>query len=399
MLLGTSAALLAVILSPLLFLAFPVVFPLLFFRWLYLLLTYCSGSPSNLTKLLLFCVEDLLFYMSEIPSGIRLLFRYSSVENKVYTRFKKTSLKADIYRVDDPTRPTIIFIYGGAWGSGGRWMYCLLAQRLSKDLDVNVVVPDYSYYPEASMTEMAYQIQSVDKFAHNLFDESTDIWWMGHSAGAHLVMLYHLRLFLGGSVDTVIETNPVRPSDFVFQEPPTLIPSFQSLPDLSGRGVPLPQSVRFDKINKTNGDRTRGLFLLSGVYDIRQHLEYETARGVHQVSPMKNATFGHFESSSPTSLLDRLIREKGGFCTAQLLQEFPTVHFMHGSRDLSVPDGQSHVLQKILSSVSVKTTINYKLPFGHASIITHLSDRKASSALLSEIDKIMKSHKERGLRN
>ena len=392
MLIGTSAVLVAIVASPFLLLAFPFVFPFLLMRWLHLLLTYCSGNVFNFIKLVAYSIEDLIFYIGEIPTGIKLLFYYQSVESKVYTRLKNTSLQADIYRTDDPTSPVVIFVYGGAWGSGSRWMYSLIAQRICKSLDVHVVVPDYSYYPDASMTEMALQMQAADKFTHNTFDESTDIYWMGHSAGAHLVMLYHLRLFLGDSVDTIIESNPISPSDYKMQEPPTLLPSFQSLPDLSSRGVPLPQSIRFDKINKTGGNRTRALFLVSGVYDIRQHLEYESARGVHQVSPMKNATFGHFESSSPTCLLDMIIRHKGAFCTTQLLCDFPSAHFYHGSRDLSVPDGQSHVLRDILSSVSVKTSLDYKIPHGHVDIITQLTNYKKTSILLNDMEKVIKSN-------
>ncbi|KAG9355117.1 hypothetical protein JZ751_001830, partial [Albula glossodonta] len=37
----------------------------------------------------------------------------------------------------DPT-PVVLFVYGGAWGSGGRAIYCLLASQMAKELNAVV---------------------------------------------------------------------------------------------------------------------------------------------------------------------------------------------------------------------------------------------------------------------
>lgn len=47
----------------------------------------------------------------------------------------------------DGPPPLVVFVYGGAWGSGERSIYCLLAKRMSEELSAAVVCPDYCIYP------------------------------------------------------------------------------------------------------------------------------------------------------------------------------------------------------------------------------------------------------------
>lgn len=54
----------------------------------------------------------------------------------------------DVSRLKDGPRPLVVFIYGGAWGSGERSTYCLLARRMSEELSAAVVCPDYCTYPQ-----------------------------------------------------------------------------------------------------------------------------------------------------------------------------------------------------------------------------------------------------------
>lgn len=44
--------------------------------------------------------------------------------------------------------PVVVFVYGGAWGSGDRSIYCLLALQMAKELNASVICPDYSIYPK-----------------------------------------------------------------------------------------------------------------------------------------------------------------------------------------------------------------------------------------------------------
>ena len=48
----------------------------------------------------------------------------------------------------DKPVPLVVFIYGGAWGSGDRSIYCLLARRMAEELGATVACPDYVTYPK-----------------------------------------------------------------------------------------------------------------------------------------------------------------------------------------------------------------------------------------------------------
>lgn len=68
--------------------------------------------------------------------------------------FGRRGQKLDLYsppnvsRLDDRPPPLVVFIYGGAWGSGERSIYCLLARQMSEELTSAVVCPDYCTYPQ-----------------------------------------------------------------------------------------------------------------------------------------------------------------------------------------------------------------------------------------------------------
>lgn len=47
--------------------------------------------------------------------------------------------------------PTIIFIYGGTWGSGDKSMYGLLCTQLANRMNATVICPNYSTYPKVSL--------------------------------------------------------------------------------------------------------------------------------------------------------------------------------------------------------------------------------------------------------
>lgn len=50
--------------------------------------------------------------------------------------------------LQDGPPPLVVFVYGGAWGSGERSIYCLLAKQMSEELSAAVVCPDYCIYPQ-----------------------------------------------------------------------------------------------------------------------------------------------------------------------------------------------------------------------------------------------------------
>ena len=46
--------------------------------------------------------------------------------------------------------PTIVFVYGGAWGTGDKSMYGLLCTQLANRMNATVICPNYSTYPKVS---------------------------------------------------------------------------------------------------------------------------------------------------------------------------------------------------------------------------------------------------------
>lgn len=68
--------------------------------------------------------------------------------------FGRRGTRLDLYhppnvgRAKDVAVPLVVFIYGGAWGSGERSIYCLLARHLAEELSAVVICPDYCTYPK-----------------------------------------------------------------------------------------------------------------------------------------------------------------------------------------------------------------------------------------------------------
>ncbi|KAK3538799.1 hypothetical protein QTP86_015923 [Hemibagrus guttatus] len=131
-------------------------------------------------------VTKALLEMMKYLKYSRLYFQwklwYKKSNNKQCVKgipFGRRGNKLDLYhsprleQSDTELIPVVVFIYGGAWGSGERSMYCLLALQLVKELNASVICPDYTTYPRDNIV------------------------LIGHSAGAHLCALTTLFLLEG----------------------------------------------------------------------------------------------------------------------------------------------------------------------------------------------------------
>ncbi|XP_045551379.1 uncharacterized protein si:dkey-193c22.1 isoform X1 [Salmo salar] len=128
---------------------------------------------------------------------------YKNVENHKHyekgIRFGRRSNKLDLYyspTVGQPGSgpvPVVVFIYGGAWGSGERSIYCLLAMQMAKELSATVICPDYCTYPKGNVLCMVQDIADCLIWArdsgHKFNFDKDNIVLIGHSAGAHLAAL------------------------------------------------------------------------------------------------------------------------------------------------------------------------------------------------------------------
>lgn len=74
-------------------------------------------------------------------------------------KFGRRSNKLDLYHPPnvgmskDVLAPLVVFVYGGAWGSGDRSIYCLLARQMAEELSATVICPDYFTYPKVKSLE------------------------------------------------------------------------------------------------------------------------------------------------------------------------------------------------------------------------------------------------------
>lgn len=174
----------------------------------------------------------------------------------------------------------VVFIHGGAWGSGRPWMYRLVARPLLQ-LNYSVGVIGYRTYPD---TDILGQVNDIKLATEKILLQSpefaeNDVTIIGHSSGSHVGLL------------------SVLDEDFL-------------------RRVSL------------------GAFIsLSGVFDIVKHFQYESGRGLEEISPMKEACGGSeaaFMECSPTYLVDGFIRKHGSILLPKML-------YVHGALDDTVP--------------------------------------------------------------
>lgn len=225
--------------------------------------------------------------------------------------------------------PVVVFIYGGAWGSGERATYCLLAMQMAKELRATVICPDYCTYPKGNVLCMIQDIadclvwarESGPKFK---FDKDNMV-LIGHSAGAHLSSLTTLFL-IEEREELFIET---------------------------AKQLEVTMAIR-------------GVIGLSGVYNIMDHYQHEQMRAVEYVSTMHKAMNGveNFPYYSPTHILKKF-HEKN-------LKRVPPFCLLHGTNDIIVPEASSTRFSELLTSLSVKVSL-YLLPkMDHTEIVTDL---------------------------
>jgi prenylcysteine alpha-carboxyl methylesterase len=193
-------------------------------------------------------------------------------------------------------RPVIVFIYGGAWSSGSKWLYTLVGARL-RSMGYLVVMPDYSIYPQGSIADMEQDVKVAIQWAFDHCQEfggdPQRMYLMGHSAGAHLCAqavlndsIQRIPVGLFGSSSSTISSSPIL-STLLLNENLSKESPDNSLP------------------------RLRGMILCSGVYDIGEHFKHETSRGVEEISAMARVmgkSQATFRANSPTNVLQELLQ-------------------------------------------------------------------------------------------
>ncbi|KAF9584694.1 hypothetical protein BGW38_005531 [Lunasporangiospora selenospora] len=266
-------------------------------------------------------------------------------------------------------RPVIVFIYGGAWSSGSKWIYTLVGERL-RSMGYVVIVPDYTIFPGGKIAEMEQDIRLAIQWAYsNCADFGGDpqrMYLMGHSAGAHLCAL------------TVFNDSIRRTPTGLFGSTPGAIASSPILTSLFNGAFH--RQEKKDNIGML--PRLRGMILCSGVFDISAHYKHETMRGVEQISAMARV-MGNSEATfrmwSPTAILQELLQ-----VSTRIDPSFPTESqtrhqnmlrhlrsllpietlVLHGDQDQTVPARSSSELYMELKTLQLSSSAQFRIVKG-----------------------------------
>lgn len=246
----------------------------------------------------------------------------------------------------------IFFIHGGAWGSGLPWFYRLTALPFLQQ-GWAVAVIGHRTYPDGST--VGDQVADCSLAAFCLADKFPElcerVTVMGHSSGAHLAMFM--------IVDRA-KRNMLQAQEQLAGANKGTSTSTSSMPNVSSKD---PMTV----------DSFVGL---SGPYDISHHFDYEAARGVEELSPMKAVngfTREAFRRNSPALRLeDSLVAINE--CQIRSLDNYlPRMVLVHGIEDDTVPFTATGEAARVLRLCGVTKCQEIYIPaIGHQDTVMQI---------------------------
>jgi acetyl esterase/lipase len=266
--------------------------------------------------------------------------------------------KLDVYHhgVGLAAKPVLLFVYGGGWGSGDKWIYSKLAALLRRECDAVVVVFDYAIFPAATMVDMVRAVNDAVQWTSSNIGryggDAKRMTGVGHSAGAHLLVMYALRWAMSRAEvalppalqDTAVDealgcSSPIFLLASPLRKPGT--PDAFDSPPFPTDPLSLSDMARDGRECAARGTLLHGVVAFSGVYDLPAHIKVEEDRGIERLSAMTAATGGHWCAMSPTLLVDALsdaeLTAVGNFMPSN-------VRIAHGDSDTSIKLSQSHDL-------------------------------------------------------
>jgi acetyl esterase/lipase len=219
----------------------------------------------------------------------------------------------DLYLPTKSKSRLVVFIHGGAWGSGLPWMYRLVATSFVEE-GWAVAIPSYRTYPDGQALDQVEDVESALTLIAQEYPElvAHHVSLMGHSSGAHIGLL----LLVERARQQALRKKGSSPS------------------------------------NRQSTPYIQDFVGLSGPYDISHHFDYEAARGVEELSPMKAAcgmTRTGFRHNSPAlRLLDSLA--DNDWVAAGLP---PSLLLVHAIEDETVPFTATAEAARVLRSCGV----------------------------------------------
>mmetsp|Transcript_25301 Transcript_25301/g.69870 ORF Transcript_25301/g.69870 Transcript_25301/m.69870 type:complete len:457 (-) Transcript_25301:1352-2722(-) len=235
-------------------------------------------------------------------------------------------MKRNIKNDSKSNCPLVVFVHGGACGSGFPTMYRSIATPFV-DANMSVGVVGYRTYPDAGVSGHLSDLTEALKLLKGQFHDSK-IFLIGHSTGANLVSMALLNEIATGAA-----------------------------------------SSSFDSV--------RGIVGLAGLYDIPKHYLFEKGRGIERISPIAPAFGGSYKDwkrLSPTRKLLPLMRKRtrdaaDTACSPRLL-------ICHGLEDTVVPFSSSVAYAKAWKGTENDNAVQCDLTLlegvGHADCVTDL---------------------------
>lgn len=226
-------------------------------------------------------------------------------------------------RPSSPLSRLVFFVHGGAWGSGRPWMYRLCALPFLQQ-GWAVAIPAYRTYPNGRAPDQCRDVEAALTLMQQRFPQHCGhVTLLGHSSGAHIGLLLLAKW-----------------AKQVLMEPGKSVDNFPLVDAFVG---------------------------LSGPYDISHHFDYEAARGVEELSPMKPScgmTRQGFRLHSPAlCILDALAVTSERNVAATLPAE---MLLLHSIEDETVPFTSTAEAARVLRSCGVTQCQEYYVGPGTA---------------------------------
>lgn len=165
-------------------------------------------NPKKVYALNYSIIQKLYVTLKYAPSYIRWKRFYNKLDTFTVRKnipFGRNDGALDVYHPNIPrteggdlSMPVVIFVYGGAWGSGNKNMYGQLCVEIANRMRAVVCCPSLSTYPKGYVDDMIQDVVDcvawVCENPHIHGANKNEIILIGHSSGGHLCMMSALEL-------------------------------------------------------------------------------------------------------------------------------------------------------------------------------------------------------------
>jgi acetyl esterase/lipase len=286
-----------------------------------------SGAFHRLMEFM--SLQHALPILLKYPSVIWGIFQVSRRRKVIPFGEQSSAQKVDLFipfQVDgnhqDPVRGMLVFVHGGAWGSGSPAQYSMIAEPFLR-INWAIAVVGYRVYPEGDVTTQILDVEMAMAEVSRLYPNlrQGNICLFGHSSGAHVCMLLMVE---------------------------------RARRELELSRTLSPKELLQWRCDQVNFDSFIGV---SGPYNILHHYDFEAGRGLEQISPMSPAN-GHssemFLRFSPAVQLHNLTCQCKSEEERQVLgNAIPPTTLIHGMNDNTVPCSSTEEAARLFNSTGV----------------------------------------------